>query len=80
MKIRNDAYIIEVERGEQVLSIEVKDSDEIIVLGNPPAESENTDENTHSCDEMGCGFSHILFRSYIVKDLEEPLLATYPER
>lgn len=30
---------------------------EIIVLGIPPSE-----EGVHNCDEMGCGFSHVLYR------------------
>lgn len=64
MKIRNNAFIVEKERGEEIHAIEIKDDDEIIVLGNPPAESENQDANTHNCDEMGCGYLHVLFRGF----------------
>ena len=80
MIIRNNAFIVERERGEQVWSIEINDHSEVVVLGSPPDESEQDDENTHNCDAMGCGYVHVLFRGSIVSEDENASLAVYPER
>jgi hypothetical protein len=80
MIIRNNAFNIEGHRDEQAYSIEIINKNEIIVIGVPPDESENDAENTHNCDEMGCGFNHILFRAYIVSEDDNAELAVYPER
>lgn len=41
--------------------------DEIIVLGQPPSESETSkpEDEWHNCDVMGCGSWHVLGREFL---------------
>src|SRR5687767_2293148 len=48
----------------------VTTSDEVLILGHPPDEPEGLTEpqysewyeTAHNCDEMGCGWEHVLWR------------------
>jgi hypothetical protein len=47
---------------EQISSIAFLEN-QIIVIGQPPNEYEDANEDTHhNCDEMGCGWEHVLMR------------------
>jgi hypothetical protein len=44
----------------------VFDGNQLVFLGNPPEEYEDDNEDTHhNCDEMGCGWHHVLMRVYV---------------
>ena len=36
--------------------------DWIIVEGHPLSEEDDPEGELHNCDDMGCGFAHVLFR------------------
>ena len=38
------------------------DGKEVVILGIPPDEESETEEDAHSCDAMGCGFDHVIAR------------------
>ncbi len=54
----------------QTILVVVTDA-EIVILGTPPQEDEEgydpTEETNHSCDQMGCGCSHVLARIQVEK-------------
>lgn len=49
--------------GWHTLPVEVaSDGKTVLIVGEPPDESEDPECERHHCDSMGCGLSHILAR------------------
>lgn len=57
-------YLTDHENGETIVGFVVTSSD-IAVLGEPAnrvSEKDKIEDNEHNCDEMGCGWNHVLAR------------------
>lgn len=57
---------VEVWLNGQVYTDVETDGKEVVVLGDPPDESDS-DEPLHNCDAMGCGWCHVILR---IRDLD----------